>query len=64
MNAWQSNPIPVNGVQIQIQANKDGVTFGKSVDGTYASDLLLSPDEARSVAYALIEGAGRVEDLS
>lgn len=57
MQAWQSNTIPVDGIEIQIHASDEGVTFGKLVDGVYASDLLLTPEQAMELADALTEAA-------
>lgn len=56
MSAWQSNPIHVDGIDLQIHASADGVTFGKMVDGVYASDLLLTPEEAQELITALTIG--------
>ena len=64
MPTWKSNPIPVDGVQVQVHASDEGVVLGKSVQGIYASDLRCSPDQARSIAYALIEAANRAEGKS
>lgn len=59
MSNWQSTPIPVDGIEVQANAAQDGVTFGKLVDGVYASDLLLTPEQAMELADALTEGAAK-----
>lgn len=64
MKTWQSTPIAVDGIEVQIRSNESGVTFGKTVEGVYASDLLLTPDEARRLARALLEGADNSEDAT
>lgn len=56
---WTSNPIAVNGIEVQVQASDDGVTVGKTVDGIYASDLLLTPEIAMQLADALTQGAAK-----
>jgi hypothetical protein len=61
MQAWQSNTTLVDGIELQIHASDEGVTLGKLVDGVYASDLLLTPDQARALAVALIDGADHAE---
>lgn len=60
MSNWQSTPIPVDGIELQVHAAQDGVTFGKLVDGVYASDLLLTPEQAMELAEALTEAATAV----
>lgn len=57
MNTWQSHPIHVDGMHIDVRADKSGVTCGKTVEGVYASDLLLSPEQALAYAAALQEAA-------
>jgi len=56
---WQSASVAVDGITIDIKADADGVELGKTVDGLYASDLHLTPEQARAIADALIEGAAR-----
>lgn len=59
MSTWQSSPIPVDGIEVRVHADADGVTLGKLVDGIYASDLVLTPEQAMQIADALTEGATR-----
>lgn len=59
MSDWQSTPVPVDGIEVQVHAARDGVTFGKLVDGVYASDLLLTPEQACDIAEALTTGAAK-----
>ena len=59
MNIWKSNPIDVDGIEVQVQASADGVTFGKTVEGVYASDLLLTPEQACNLAEALTQAAAK-----
>jgi hypothetical protein len=56
MATWQSNPIAVDGVEVQVQASVEGVTLGKSVDGVYASDLLLTAEQTDALIAVLAEG--------
>jgi hypothetical protein len=58
MTTWTSAPIHVaDDLLIDVQASSEGVTCRKSVDGVYASDLLLTPDQAKQYGQALIEGS-------
>jgi hypothetical protein len=59
METWQSKPLQINGMTIDVRANRDGVTSGRTVDGIYASDLLMAPEQAIEYAKALTEGATR-----
>lgn len=61
MSIWQSTPIKVDGMTVDVRADNHGVTQGRTVGGIYASDLLLTPDQARELACALIEGADKAE---
>ena len=53
MSTWQSETINVNGLDLQVQADAEGVNLGKTVDGIYASDLKLTDEQARELAYNL-----------
>jgi hypothetical protein len=64
MSDWQSNPIHVDEIEVRVHASTNGVTFGKVVDGIYSSDLLLTPDQARTLAVALIDGADHAEGVA
>lgn len=57
MSTWQSNLIAVDGIEVRVHASVEGVTLGKLVDGIYASDLVLTPEQAMELADALTEGA-------
>ncbi|MGC1550809.1 MAG: hypothetical protein WA777_19985 [Rhodanobacter sp.] len=57
MEIWQSASIQIDGMTIDVRANRDGVTSGRMVNGVYASDLLMSPEQAIEYAEALTEGA-------
>lgn len=56
MSTWQSSPIQVDGIELQIHASDAGVTFGKMIDGIYASDLLLDPSQTLQLIEALTLG--------
>ena len=53
--SWQSAPIAIDGITIDIKADASGIDFGKTVDGVYASDLHLAPEDALAIADALQE---------
>ena len=53
MPIWHSNLIHIDGLDVQAHAGVEGVTFGKMVDGVYASDLLMTPDQAQQVIDGL-----------
>ena len=57
--SWQSAPIQIDGITVDVRADANGVELGKTVDGLYASDLHLTPEQARAIAGALTEGAAR-----
>jgi hypothetical protein len=60
MTTWTSEPIHLStDLCIDVQASTDGVTCRKSVEGVYASDALLTPEQAEQYAKALIEGAAK-----
>lgn len=59
MSNWQSNTIEVDGFEVRVDASADGVDLGKVSGGIYASDLLLTPEQAMAIADALTEGATR-----
>jgi hypothetical protein len=59
MNIWQSNPIAVDGISLQVHASTEGVDIGKVADTVYSSDLLLTPEQAMELADALTEGAAK-----
>jgi hypothetical protein len=59
---WSSNPIQLTEtVFVDVHATADGVTFGESANHTIAADTHLTPDQARSIAYALLQGADECE---
>jgi hypothetical protein len=53
----------VDGFEVQVHATAEKVDLGKTVDGVYGSDLLLTPDQARTLAVALIDGADHAEGV-
>lgn len=59
MSNWQSNPIEVEGFEIRVDAGANGVDLGKVMSGVYASDLLLTPEQAIELAEALTTGAAK-----
>jgi hypothetical protein len=61
MSIWQSNPIEVDGMTVDVRAEAGSVTQGRTVGDVYASDLQLTPDQARALAVALIDGADHAE---
>jgi hypothetical protein len=59
---WSSNPIQLTEtIFVDVHASAEGVTFGESANHTIATDTHLSPDQARSIAYALLQGADECE---
>ena len=61
---WASAPIHIRDeLQVDVKASAESVTFGTYNDAVQASDLVLTPDQARSIACALIEGADRVDEF-
>jgi hypothetical protein len=62
---WTSAPIQLTEtVFVDVTASAEGVTFGESANHTIAFDTHLTPDQARSLAYALLEGADECEKAS
>jgi hypothetical protein len=59
MNNWQSSTIEVNGFELRVDASANGVDLGKVSGGIYASDLLLTPEQAMELADALTQGAAQ-----
>lgn len=60
MTTWTCPPINVSDdLLIDVQASADGVLIRKSVEGVYASDVLLTPEQAEQYGKALTEGAAR-----
>ena len=64
MPNWQSEPLSVDAIEIQVSASADGVNFGQTVNGTYACDLLLTPAQARQLAADLLAGADESESVT
>ncbi len=62
MPTWQSKPIAVDGIEVQVQADANGVTLGKVHDGVYSSDLLLTPSQAEILAASLQQAARRARE--
>jgi hypothetical protein len=60
MNTWTSEPIHLShDLFVDVQASEDGVTCRKSVEGVYASESLLTPEQSKQYGEYLIEGAAR-----
>jgi hypothetical protein len=58
VTTWTSEAIHISDdLLIDVQATSEGVTCRKSVEGVYASDLLLTPEQAKQYGQALIEGS-------
>jgi hypothetical protein len=57
MSNWQSSPIKVDGFELRVDSSNNGVDLGKVSGGIYASDLLLTPEQAMELADALTQGA-------
>lgn len=58
MTTWTSNPIHISDdLVIDVQATSEGVVIRKSVEGVYASDVLLTQEQAEQYGKALTEGA-------
>jgi hypothetical protein len=59
MPAWYSQPIhiPVHEFLLDVRADAEAVDAGRTVNGIYASDLRLTPEQALAYAAALQEGA-------
>lgn len=59
---WNAEPIHLaSDLDLHVSASAGVVTSGKTVNNVYASDLKLTPDQARAFACALIEGADKAE---
>lgn len=58
---YQSPTIHIDGIELSVHANAEGVTLVRTVDGVYASDLVIeSPDLAAHLGSYLIEASQRV----
>ena len=59
---WASSPIQIRDeLKVDVKASADTVTLGTFNDAVQAIDLVLTPDQARTLACALIEGADRAD---
>lgn len=59
---WASGPIQIRDeLHADIKATASTVTLGTYNDAVQATDLVLTPDQARTLACALIEGADRAD---
>lgn len=54
---WAAPPIEHDGLTLEVSATADFVDLGKTVNGVYASDVLLPADKARTYATAIWQGA-------
>ncbi len=60
---WTSAPLHLTPhVCVDVKADSKGVTLGQ-VDGVSLHNLHLTPDQARTAACMLIEGADKAEGL-
>lgn len=50
-------------LQIRVQVVEQGVVLGKHVDGIYASDLLLTAEQAEQYGKALIEASAKCRGM-
>jgi hypothetical protein len=58
---WTSAPLVLaDGLVVETRASLDGVTTGKQVDGVYASDTLMTPEQAMQHADDLTRAAAIV----
>jgi hypothetical protein len=65
MSIWQSTPIQIDGILMDVRTTESGnVVVGKEVGDVYAADTSLTPDQARTLAVALIDGADHAEAQS
>jgi hypothetical protein len=65
MSIWHSNPIQIDGIAMDVRTTEAGnVVVGKQVGDVYAADTSLTPDQARTLAVALIDGADHAEAQS
>jgi hypothetical protein len=65
MSIWQSTPIKIDGILMDVRTTESGnVVVGKEVGDVYAADTSLTPDQARTLAVALIDGADHAEGQS
>jgi hypothetical protein len=65
MSIWQSTPIQIDGILMDVRTTESGnVVVGKEVGEVYAADTSLTPDQARTLAVALIDGADHAEGQS
>ncbi|MBT2142718.1 MULTISPECIES: hypothetical protein [unclassified Rhodanobacter] len=59
---WASGPIQIRDeLHADVKATASTVILGTYNDAVQASDLVLTPDQARTIACALIEGADAAE---
>jgi hypothetical protein len=64
MSIWQSTPIKIDGILMDVRTTESGnVVVGKEVGDVYAADTSLTPDQARTLAVALIDGADHAEGI-
>jgi hypothetical protein len=64
VTTWTSEPIHLSAdLAVDVQATAEGVTCRKSVEGVYASDVLLTAEQAEQYGKALIEASAHVRAL-
>jgi hypothetical protein len=57
---YQSKPIHVDGILIDVRTNEAGkVIIGKQVGDVYAADTALTPEQAMELSDYLTEGAAK-----
>lgn len=60
MTTWTSAAIQISAdLAVDVEATAEGVMARKSVEGVYASEVLLTAEQAEQYGKALIEGAAR-----
>lgn len=62
MATWESKHITTHcGMELHVSASQGVVDIHRTVDGVDAQDTALTPDQARTLAAALIDGADHAE---
>lgn len=62
-HTWQSEHLQIDGMTVDVRASKEGVTSGRTVDGVYASDLLMTPEQADAFGTLLLKGATKCRQI-
>ncbi len=65
MNQWRSEAIELApSFAVGVTANDGRVTLGTFCAEVHASDLALTPEQARAIAALLIQGADKSEGVA